>query len=113
MTNSDKTALLEQLLKNRSFKSLEDIYNMTPEDDEHFRNLYSELLAVREALREFASGNFDGEIALRGAIAGYLKTLQANLRHLAWQVEQVAEGDFSQHVDFMDKFSTAFNSLTL
>ena len=87
---------------------------MTPADDDaEFRNLYSELLTIREILHEFAGGNFDSQVALRGAVAGYLKTLQANLRHLAWQVEQVAEGDFSQRVDFMGNFSTAFNSLTL
>lgn len=113
MTDSDKTALLLQLLRNRSFASLEDIYIALPNnEDADFRTLYSELATIRETLHQFGGGNFDSEIPLRGAFAGYLKTLQANLRHLAWQVEQVAEGDFSQHVDFMGKFSSAFNSLT-
>jgi len=40
-----------------------------------------------------------------------LKTLQANLRHLNWQVGEVANGDFSQRVEFMGNFSTSFNSM--
>jgi two-component system cell cycle response regulator len=44
-----------------------------------------------------------------GPIAASLKALQANLRHLTWQAKQIADGDFSQRVDFMGEFSEAFN----
>lgn len=37
--------------------------------------------------------------------------LRANLRHLTWQTQQVAAGDFSQRVDFLGAFSEAFNSM--
>lgn len=39
------------------------------------------------------------------------KELQANLRHLVWQTQQVARGDLNQHVAFMGDFSIAFNSM--
>jgi diguanylate cyclase (GGDEF)-like protein/PAS domain S-box-containing protein len=45
-------------------------------------------------------------------LAAALKTLQANLRHLIWQVGEVAKGDFSQRIDFMGEFSDSFNSMT-
>jgi two-component system NtrC family sensor kinase len=57
----------------------------------------------------------DGDLAVtlarRGPLAGALKGLHANLRHLTWQTQQVAAGDFSQRVDFLGAFSTAFNSM--
>ncbi len=37
------------------------------------------------------------------------KGLQADLRLLAWQTQQVARGDFSQRVDFMGELSDSFN----
>jgi diguanylate cyclase (GGDEF)-like protein len=40
-----------------------------------------------------------------------LKTLHANLRHLTWQSQQVAAGDYKQRVDFMGDFSNAFNTM--
>jgi class 3 adenylate cyclase len=40
------------------------------------------------------------------------KNLHANLRHLTWKTQQIAKGDFTQKVDFMGNFSTAFNSMT-
>ncbi|MHC4536458.1 MAG: adenylate/guanylate cyclase domain-containing protein [Planctomycetota bacterium] len=40
------------------------------------------------------------------------KNLHANLRHLTWKTQQIADGDFDQKVDFMGDFSNAFNSMT-
>lgn len=40
------------------------------------------------------------------------KNLHANLRHLTWKTQQIADGDLSQHVDFMGDFSKAFNRMT-
>ncbi|MDR2172481.1 MAG: response regulator [Planctomycetaceae bacterium] len=114
MSDSDKNeiSILRQLLVGRSALPLSEIF---PDSgaiaDNDFESTYSYILEVREILRLFASGDFDVDINIRGAVAGYLKTLQANLRHLAWQVEQVAIGDFSQRVDFMGNFSKAFNSM--
>lgn len=41
-----------------------------------------------------------------------MKELQGTLRHLAWQTQQVAKGDYSQKVDFMGEFSEGFNTMT-
>lgn len=40
-----------------------------------------------------------------------LEVPQANLRHLTWQTQMIAKGDFSQRVDFMGEFAEAFNSM--
>jgi len=41
-----------------------------------------------------------------------LKSLQASLRNLTWTTQQITQGDFSHHVDFMGEFSEAFNKMT-
>ncbi len=74
---------------------------------------------IREYNRftEFAYSLAEGELGheppkgiMRAAQS--LKSLQASLRHLTWQTEQIANGDFTQKVDFMGEFSLAFNKMT-
>lgn len=48
---------------------------------------------------------------LDNALAAPLKELQGTLRHLTWQTQQVAKGDYSQRVDFKGEFSDAFNTM--
>jgi len=45
-------------------------------------------------------------------IAAPLKSLYASLKHLTWQTQQVAKGDYQQSVNFMGDFSEAFNSMS-
>jgi diguanylate cyclase (GGDEF)-like protein len=42
-------------------------------------------------------------------IASSVKALHAMLKHLTWQTQQVAKGDYKQRVSFMGDFSEAFN----
>ena len=44
-------------------------------------------------------------------MASSLKSLHASLKHLAWQAEQVAKGDYNQRVSFMGEFSESFNTM--
>jgi len=44
-------------------------------------------------------------------IAAPLKALHSSLKHLTWQAQQIAQGDYSQHVDFMGDFSESFNAM--
>ncbi len=56
-------------------------------------------------------GNLDAYVPPRNLLISPYKQLHANLKHLTWQTQQVANGDFSQRVDFMGAFSEAFNSM--
>jgi diguanylate cyclase (GGDEF)-like protein/PAS domain S-box-containing protein len=105
--NTDSITILRQILSGRSIPVLSEI----PFENQEIETICQELITIRELLLKFSSGNFDDNIVIRGAIAGCLKTLQANLRHLTWQVQQVSGGDFSQRVEFMGEFSQAFNSM--
>ena len=46
-------------------------------------------------------------------IAAPLKALHASLKHLTWQTQQVARGDYQQQVNFMGDFAQAFNTMTI
>lgn len=75
--------------------------------------LYANLILLRDFLFATAHGDLSREFPYKGFIAGTLKTLQANLRHLAWQTKMVASGDFTQRVEFMGQFSESFNAMVM
>lgn len=77
-----------------------------------FTALYQELSALRTHLTHICRGDLRHPIHERGPLSGCLKSLQARLRHLTWQVQMVAAGDFSQRVEFLGEFSQAFNEMT-
>ncbi len=78
---------------------------------EGLRELAASMVEISAFAGRLAAGDLSGSLAVRGAFAGSLKMLQGNLRHLAWQASRVAEGDFSQQVDFMGECSQAFNAM--
>ncbi|MDR1125757.1 MAG: diguanylate cyclase, partial [Deltaproteobacteria bacterium] len=80
-------------------------------DDELLLNIHGYIARLRQVLKQFSAGEFTEAIKDRGVVAGSLKALQANLRHMLWQVRQVEEGDFSQRVQFLGEFSNSFNRM--
>jgi PAS domain S-box-containing protein len=74
------------------------------------------LRSVQEACAlsvALARGDLTRTSARGGLIGGGLRSLQANLRHLTWQVQMAAHGDLSQRVSFMGDFAAAFNDLAV
>ncbi len=69
---------------------------------------------LREGAK-FASALSAGDLRYEAPRNFYLfsdyKQLQSNLRHLTWQAQQIANGDFSQNVNFIGEFSDAFNKM--
>jgi diguanylate cyclase (GGDEF)-like protein len=66
--------------------------------------------------RTFALNISKGELdcplpSAENELAASLKSLHATLKHLTWQAQQVAKGDYDQRVNFMGKFSDAFNEM--
>ncbi len=78
---------------------------------ESLQSLYNTLFSLKDFLYTASTGDFSRDIAFKGYVAGALKTLQANLRHIAWQTKMVAGGDFNQHIEFMGEFSQSFNAM--
>jgi response regulator RpfG family c-di-GMP phosphodiesterase len=68
---------------------------------------------TRVFAQELSIGNLNCALPSKSnEIAAPLKKLHASLRHLTWQTQQVAKGDYNQRVDFMGDFSGAFNEMT-
>jgi diguanylate cyclase (GGDEF)-like protein len=80
---------------------------------ESFKVLHADLLALRAFLYAASNGDLSGDIGFKGFIAGTLKTLQANLRHIVWQTQMVASGDFTQRAEFIGDFSQSFNEMVM
>ncbi|MBI5032250.1 MAG: diguanylate cyclase [Chloroflexi bacterium] len=79
--------------------------------NELLARLLNEIQAVHRFSMAIANGDLSQTLKVKGRTAGSLKALQASLRHLTWQTEMIAQGDFTQRVDFMGEFSEAFNSM--
>ena len=86
-------------------ESFQDFYNGLC----YFVQCVMETKAMAMAL---ANGDLSGKLPSPGnEIAAPLKSLHASLRHLTWQTQQVAQGDYQQRVNFMGDFAEAFNSM--
>ncbi len=81
--------------------------------DEQTIDLYQDMLSLRSFIKALGEGNLSAKLPIKGYLAGILKAQQANLRHMTWQTQRIAEGDFNQHIDFLGDFSTAFNKMTV
>ena len=69
-------------------------------------------IEAKAAAMALSRGELDSKSPSRGnEIAAPLKSLHASLKHLTWQAQQIAQGDYKQRVDFMGNFSDAFNSM--
>jgi len=62
--------------------------------------------------RALSKGDLNTKLPSRSnEIAAPLKSLHSSLKHLTWQAQQIAQGDYNQKVDFMGEFSEAFNTM--
>jgi diguanylate cyclase (GGDEF)-like protein len=78
----------------------------------NFTKLRQFLEDLRSLSYALSKGDLQKFAYSKGFVLSNLKALQANLRHLTWQTKQVAEGDFSQRVEFLGEFSDSFNEMT-
>jgi len=65
---------------------------------------------------DFANALAKGDLSVsppppENELASPLKSLHASLKHLTWQSQQVAKGDYKQRVDFMGEFADSFNQM--
>ena len=81
------------------------------DDQYRFEQLLANLQAVQQFVLALSRGDLSQSMRMKGMTAGGLKALQSNLRHLTWQTQMIAQGDFTQRVDFMGDFAEAFNSM--
>jgi hypothetical protein len=86
-------------------------------DERRLAQLLNELFAYLREIQEFILPLSQGKLEEIQApqpgnfLGSPFKELHSRLRHLTWQANQVAKGDYSQRVDFMGDFSDAFNCM--
>ncbi|MDR1368317.1 MAG: diguanylate cyclase [Candidatus Accumulibacter sp.] len=70
------------------------------------------LVETKDLAKALAKGDLNGKLpSPNNEIAAPLKSLHSSLKHLTWQSQQVAKGDYQQRVNFMGDFATAFNTM--
>lgn len=70
------------------------------------------IIESAELAKSISKGNLNIKLpSSDNEIAAPLKSLHASLKHLTWQTQRVAKGDYQQRVDFMGDFSEAFNTM--
>jgi len=62
-------------------------------------------------IMNLASGKLDTETPRTNNFVSPFKQLHAMLRHLTWQIQQIADGDYEQRVSFSGDFSDAINKM--
>jgi len=81
--------------------------------NEKFVKIVTLIADLRELASALNQGNLNTFVQSRGYVIAQLKSMESNLRHLTWQTKKIAEGDFTQKVDFLGEFSSSFNEMTL
>lgn len=71
------------------------------------------LMEINKFALALGNGNLNVESPSRdNNLAAPLKVMYSNFKHLTWQTQEVAKGNYNQRVDFMGGFSEAFNDMT-
>lgn len=84
--------------------------------DPTLSKLYEICLMIQQC-NEFSIKLAKGEFSAQpppkeNYMAMSVKNLHSKLRHLLWQLDQIAKGDYSQVVDYMGELSEGFNWMT-
>ncbi|MDR3231073.1 MAG: response regulator [Synergistaceae bacterium] len=67
---------------------------------------------TRKLAKALSRGDLSVELpSSNNEMAAPLKALYASLKHLSWQTQQVAKGDYRQRVEFMGDFANSFNTM--
>jgi len=82
-------------------------------DDEAFLNYHKKIIELRGVLTSLTRGDLSVPITEKGFISGLCKSLQANLRHMAWKVRQIETEHYDQHIDFLGELGASFNHMAL
>jgi hypothetical protein len=89
-----------------------------PEEEGRLAETVNQLIEFMSEIQSFIFPLSQGilkdiKIQPKNFLGSPFKELHSRLMHLTWQTERIAQGDYSQRVDFMGDFSEAFNSMVI
>ncbi len=116
MNKRDSDILIQQIRNIVRNKPLTEEIKLSSEENVDLQDamdyLSTCLLECNIFLNHLRLGDLDVQPPGRhNFFAGSLKELHAALRHLTWQANQVANGDYNHKVSFLGDFSTSFNQM--
>ena len=108
--------IVEQLLSGkRKIKIDLDVESI---EDDAIKALAIKVMTVAEQYMEcygfivdLSAGRLYTESPRGNAFANPFKQLHSELRHLTWQIQQIADGDYDQRVSFSGDFSDSINKM--
>ncbi len=62
-------------------------------------------------MRELSRGHLDITPPICNGYSSMVKQLQSDLKHLNWQIQEIANGDYEQNVSFAGEFSISLNKM--
>ena len=111
----DKT--IHQLISGEGNLNL-DLIDIDSVNDEALKSLAVKIVNLAEQYKrcyrfiiDLSFGRLDTEVPSMNVFAYPFKQLHAELRHLTWQIQQIADGDYEQYVSFLGDFSDAINKM--
>ncbi len=111
------TAIVESLLAGESQpEALSESFESSGDpvlDDlaRKIRELNKQYDLNRSFILDLAGGKLSVDPPRGNSFASPYKQLHAELKHLTWQIQQIANGDYSQQVTFSGDFAEAINTM--
>ncbi|MCL2544798.1 MAG: GGDEF domain-containing protein [Clostridia bacterium] len=102
--------LFDLLIK--SAPSEEPALPQAVKDDPKYQAILSQIKDIRALSASLRNGELEHTVSSRGFVVSNIKTVQTNMRQLAWQAKQITEGDYPQKVEFLGEFSETFSEMT-
>jgi len=77
-----------------------------------YKALLAQIMDIRALSASLRNGELEHTVSGRGFVISNIKTVQTNMRQLAWQAKQITEGDYPQKVELLGEFSETFSEMT-
>ena len=111
------STIVDQLLSGKRKFDL-DAVEVDNIEDEELKSLAGKITHLAELYRDCYSfildlsrGKLYTESPQKNAFADPFKQLHSELRHLTWQIQEIANGDYDQRVSFSGDFSDSINKM--
>lgn len=101
---------------------IDELFGLQPEESctpetrellDSTRRLLDQHAEAREFIGALAKGDIIVEPPRKNQLVAPFKQLHSSLHHLVWQIQQVADGNYNLRVDFLGRFSDAFNRMVV
>jgi len=105
IASPDSTLIDEQLINEAQSAEMQELCMA-------LNDLTTQQQISYEAIAQISAGNLDLTLPTGNKSLEPVKMLQAKLKHLLWQTQRIAVGDYNQRVDYLGAFSDSFSILT-